>query len=81
MSAVTAAMVAQAEANPVRSRAHDWEPGEQAEYDSLHHRGRSLYDNLRTQFDASHGDAYAAALDAHGHSKWWLTYGPGATRS
>lgn len=78
MSTITAAMIEQAETHPVGSRHHEWTGTEQAEYDSLHHRGRTLYDNLRTQYDASHADAYAAALAAHGHSKAWTLYGPGA---
>lgn len=63
---ITAEMLAQAELSPVLSRSHDWADGEQAEYDSLRHRGRSLYDNLRTQFDVSHADAFKAASAYHG---------------
>lgn len=60
------------EEQPVRSDHHNWVLGQQAEYDSLHHRGRSLYDNLRTQFGWGHQDAYTVALEEHGASKAWL---------
>jgi len=43
--------------NPVRSRHHDWAPGEQYGYNHLTHKGRSLYDNLRTKYDFSHRQA------------------------
>lgn len=59
-------MIDIAEDNPVRSRSHHWAAGEQAEYDALKHRGRTLYDNLRTQFDLDHATAYTAAAERHG---------------
>lgn len=59
-------IVEDCEANPVRSREHLWEAGQQAQYNSLAARGRTLYDNLRTKYDVSHGDAFAVALEFHG---------------
>ena len=49
-------------ANQVKSRNHDdWEEGDQDDYDGLTAAGRTLYDNLRTQFDWDHLDALVAA--------------------
>lgn len=61
-----AEMIAQCEENPILSRPHEWLAGEQADYDSLKSRGRTLYDNLRTQFDVGHADAYTVAGEQHG---------------
>ena len=47
-------------------RDHHFTGTEQAEYDSLRWRGRSMYDDLRWNEDKSHAEAYAAALAAHG---------------
>lgn len=58
--------VAEVEANPVRSRHHQWVSNEKEQYDSMHWRGRTLYDNLRTQKDYSHSLAFWTA---------WVKYG------
>lgn len=49
-----------------RSVLHQWGPGQQAQYDSLHHRGRSRYDLLRTHLGWTHAAAYQFALKRHG---------------
>ena len=52
--------------NPVRSRHHQWAEHQQREYNSMSNKGRRLYDNLRTQFDWSHNEAYVAAVNTFG---------------
>lgn len=52
--------------NPVASGTHDWDDGQQAEYDLLKSRGRTLYDNLRTKYDVGHIQAYVWAADLFG---------------
>lgn len=49
-----------------RSQTHRWSKGEQAEYNSLHHNGRRLYDQIRTRLSLGHADAYLHALEAFG---------------
>ncbi len=50
---------------PETCRNHHFTGDEQAQYDSLRHRGRSLYDDLRWS-GATHEAAYAEALSTHG---------------
>ena len=69
LDADPAAQILWAEEQPVQSREHVWHEDEQAQYDSLKALGRTLYDNLRTQFDWSHDDAYEAALDRFGENE------------
>jgi len=45
---------------------HHFTGDEQAQYDSLKHRGRSMYDDLRWHHGKSHDEAYAEALATHG---------------
>lgn len=52
--------------DPVRSRDHNFTPEEKADYDSLNAKGRLLYDNLRTQYDIVHSQAYAWAVELYG---------------
>lgn len=47
-------------------RDHGFTGTEQAEYDSLKARGRTMYDHLRWFHGASHDSAYAEALVAFG---------------
>jgi hypothetical protein len=47
-------------------RDHHFTGGQQAEYDSLNWRGRTLYDALRWEDDATHEAAYTEALSRHG---------------
>lgn len=65
---ITEDMIIECESNPMPSKSHAWRPGykDQAAYDVLPAKGRTLYDNLRTQFDVPHGDAFGAALDRYG---------------
>ena len=62
----TERLIQQAIDHPVRSRHHEWAEGEQADYDSLKASGRSLYDNLRTQFNWGHNGAFTAAREKFG---------------
>ena len=55
--------------NPVKSDPHDWQEGEQAEYNALKARGRSLYDGLRTKYNVSHADALYCATLIFGRKK------------
>lgn len=52
--------------NPVPSRHHEWFGSEQSQYSSLHWRGRSLYDSLRTKYDLDHYTAYDMAHMMYG---------------
>lgn len=52
--------------HPMKSRNHEFTGNEQREYDMLKARGRTLYDNLRTQFNIEHVPAYVWALDLYG---------------
>jgi len=63
---VTEEMLREAIENPEKSRHHEWQEGEQEQYDFLRARGRGLYDNLRTKFDVSHAEAYDTALFKYG---------------
>lgn len=63
---VTAEELRKATEEPVRSASHVWTGKQQAEYDSLRASGRTLYDNLRTQFGKSHDAAYTAAVQTFG---------------
>ncbi len=63
---VTEDMIAQAITRPVRSRHHNFQGIQQSAYDVLNHNGRRLYDNLRTQFEVTHADAFQAAFDRFG---------------
>ena len=45
---------------------HGFTGTEQAEYDSLRHRGRTMYDHLRWFHGKSHAEAHAEALAAFG---------------
>lgn len=59
--------------NQVQSVHHNFTGKQQTAYDCLCARGRTLYDQLRTQYGVSHGDAFGAALTRHGLSKvLWL---------
>jgi hypothetical protein len=69
METLTESLVRDCEENPVKSRHHEWTGSEQGQYDSLHHRGRTLYDNLRTKYNVSHRVAFSIALDKHGKKK------------
>lgn len=66
---ITEDMVERATLNPVPSRNHEWRAGQQQAYDVLSARGRTLYDNLRTQFDVPHSEAFTAAFERHGFKK------------
>lgn len=55
-----------AKAATIPSQTHEWLPGERDEYDSLRHRGRTLYDNLRTLFDWHHDAAFETAAEEFG---------------
>jgi hypothetical protein len=68
---VTEDMIQQCIMNPVKSRKHEWRPGykDHAAYDVLKALGRDLYDQLRTQFDVSHGEAFEAAYERYGLCK------------
>lgn len=52
--------------NTVKSRHHDFAPGEQREYNILSGQGRRLYDNLRTKYDWSHEEAFVAGVNEFG---------------
>ena len=65
-------LIEQCEENPVLSRHHHWKGQEQSDFDSLHVHGRRLYDNLRTQFDLSHTQAFVLAVQHHGFNKTYL---------
>lgn len=66
---VTNEMIFECERNSVVSREHVWEKGERSDYNVLHWRGRTLYDNLRTKFDVSHSEAFQVAVDLYGYNK------------
>ena len=67
---VTEDMIAQCELSPVPSRSHDWRGKYQRQaYDILNANGRTLYDNLRTQFGVAHSEAFQTALERHGLCK------------
>lgn len=57
------------EEHPVKSDTHVWSLGLQAEYDRLHHRGRTMYDQLRTQLGWDHAQALELAEARHGRKK------------
>lgn len=57
------------ENDPVLSNHHHFTPQENDDYDLLAGRGRSLYDNLRTQENFSHEDAWEAASNKYGLKK------------
>jgi hypothetical protein len=63
---VTVEMIQHCIDNPVKSRHHEWIANQQDAYDALNAKGRTLYDNLRTQFDVSHGEAFAVAMEYFG---------------
>lgn len=63
---VTTKMLIECQRHPVLSRIHEWEGDQKAEYDSLDHNGRRLYDNLRTKFDVPHDEAFSAARSIYG---------------
>jgi hypothetical protein len=47
-------------------RNHHFTGDQQAQYDSLAAKGRSFYDEQRWHHGATHDEAYASALAAHG---------------
>lgn len=47
-----------------RSDHHIWAEGEQAEYDALRAKGRTLYDQIRTRLSLSHAQAIAITQEA-----------------
>lgn len=61
-------MVQRALEHPVPSARHEWEPGQQADYNRLKAKGRTLYDNLRTQFPGTwdHDAAWDRAMEEFG---------------
>lgn len=58
--------VQQAKSYRVRSRDHEFVGSEQSEYDALKAAGRTLYDNLRTQYDWDHMMALNVAVREYG---------------
>jgi len=48
---------------------HGFTGGQQTEYDSLHHRGRTAYDKRRWYDDSTHDEAFALALAEFGLKK------------
>jgi hypothetical protein len=50
---------------PAHCGDHHFTGNQQAEYDSMPHRGRSLYDNLRYA-GATHDQAFTDAVSVHG---------------
>jgi hypothetical protein len=60
-------VVEEAEAFEGRSAHHAFTSSEKADYDSLNHRGRTLYDNLRTLHpDLAHAPTFHVAKANHG---------------
>lgn len=45
---------------------HHFTGDQQAQYDSLHHRGRTHYDEQRWYGGVSHEEAWASAFELHG---------------
>lgn len=60
--------IAFCEANPILSQDHHFAGSEENEYLTLSAKGRTLYDNLRTQFGIGHGTAITYANLTHPRS-------------
>lgn len=50
----------------MKSRDHGFTGNQQAEYDSLSSRGRTMYDVVRWTEDETHARAFTRALNEHG---------------
>ncbi len=57
--------------HPVQSVHHQWEDGEQAEYDSLMMVGRRVYDQMRTQLGTGHVDTWLICRYEFGIKTAW----------
>jgi hypothetical protein len=64
--------------NPVKSRHHEWQSGEQEAYGRLHRSGRTFYDSMRTAHDLDHETAWRIALQEFGYNKMHLLNNPTA---
>lgn len=63
---VSAYELALATQYPTKAKAQEFSGEQWAEYTSLPSVGRTLYDNIRTQFGKSHDAAFAVALETYG---------------
>jgi hypothetical protein len=57
-----------------RSDHHTWAEGEKAEYDSLPHYGRTLYDQIRTRLQCTHDETLALVKPAIEHPRPHTTW-------